>query len=264
MSLAHRWPALVFCGALSSALAAAPQWKTPEKLAFGRMAVLELVESDPAAPPLPRPGDENLGPLALRGVEATKDGRGWRLTVQPLVPGAVVVPPIDLGDGRRTPELRLQVPRTTAFGADWKGVGGGLQDQLEPLPFPWLWATLALMPLLALAAFLFRRWRKGGEGRAWRHARRAFQAAWPPRSRQRAALDLSHGAGRELLAKVFGEEARTWGGAAFRKLQLDAWAAWAEGLDAARFGGAETPRNGAEDLVKALENHRRKDKGRRP
>ena len=32
------------------------------------MAVLELVESDPAAAPLPRPGDENLGPLALRGV----------------------------------------------------------------------------------------------------------------------------------------------------------------------------------------------------
>ena len=55
----------------ATALAAAPTWKAPEKLAFGQMAVLELVESDPAAPPLPRPGDENLGPLALRGVEAT-------------------------------------------------------------------------------------------------------------------------------------------------------------------------------------------------
>ncbi len=248
----------------ATALAAAPTWKAPEKLAFGQMAVLELVESDPAAPPLPRPGDENLGPLALRGVEATKDGRGWKLTVQPLVPGLVVVPPLDLGDGRRTPELRLQVPRTTPYGADWKGVGGGFQDRLEPLPFPWLWASLAALPLLALGAWILRRVRKGGPGRAWRHARRAFAAAWPPKSRQRAALDASHGAGRELLARVFGDEARTWGPQAFRRLQLDAWAAWAEGLDAARFGGSEPPRARAEDLLQALEPHRKTPKGGRP
>jgi hypothetical protein len=245
-------------------LAAAPQWKAPEKLAFGRMAVLELVESDPAAPPLPRPGDENLGPLALRGVEATKDGRGWKLTVQPLVPGLAVVPPLDLGDGRRTPELRLEVPRTTPYGADWKGVGGGLQDRLEPLPFPWMWATLAALPFLALGAWILRRVRKGGPGRAWHQARRAFLAAWPPRTRQRPALDHSHGAGRDILARVFGEEARTWGPAALRRRQLDGWAAWAEGLDAARFGGGEPPRAKAEDLLQALEAHRKHPKGGAP
>lgn len=254
----------LLCLLATTALAAAPQWKVPEQLAFGQMAVLELVESDPAAPPLPRPGDENLGPLALRGVEATPDGRGWKLTVQPLVPGLVVVPPLDLGDGRRAPELRLQVPRTTPYGADWKGVGGGLQDRLDPLPFPWLWASLAALPLLALGAWILRRVRKGGPGRAWRHARRAFAAAWPPKSRQRAALDASHGAGRELLAKVFGDEARAWGPQAFRRLQLDAWAAWAEGLDAARFGGTEPPRAKAEDLLQALETHRKSGKGPTP
>jgi len=261
--VSRRWGRAILAAAASAALLAAPQWKAPEELPFGRMAVLELVETDPAAAPLPRPGDENLGPLALRGVEATKDGRGWRLTVQPLAPGLVVVPPIDLGDGRRTPELRITVPRTTAFGADWKGVGGGLQDRLEPLPFPWGWALAALVPLLALAAWLVQRLRKGGQGRAWRHARRAFAAHWPPRTRQRAVLDAAHGAGRDVLVKVFGEEARSWGAAAFRKRQLDAWAAWADGLDAARFGGAEAPRSRAEELLRALEGHRQKDKGGR-
>jgi hypothetical protein len=242
---------------------AAPQWKAPEKLPFGRLAVLELTESDPAAPPLPRPGDENLGPLALRSAEATKDGRGWRLTVQPLVPGLAVVPPLDLGDGRHTSELRIQVPRTTAYGADWLGVGGGTQDRLEPLPFPWGWAALGLLPLAALAALLGRLWARGGPGRAWRHARRVFASQWPPRSRQREALDAAHGAGRELLDETFGPEARTWGPAAFRKRQLDGWAAWVEGLDAARFGGGEAPRLKAEELLQALE-HPRKEKGRRP
>lgn len=244
----------------ASALAAAPQWKAPEKLVFGQMAVIELVESDPAAPALPRPGDENLGPLALRSVEPTPDGRGWRLTVQPLVPGRLVVPPLDLGDGRRTPELRVEVPRTAAFGADWKGVGGGAEDRLEPLPFPWMWAALAALPVLGLGALVLLRVRKGGPGRAWRQARRAFQAAWPPKSRQRAALDASHGAGREVLTRIFGEEARAWGAAALRKRQLDAWAAWAEGLDAARFGGGEPPRARAEELLQALEPHRKPGK----
>ena len=95
----------------SASLLAAPVWRAPTELPFGKLAVLELREDDPKQPPLPRPGDERLGPLMLRSVEAMSDGRGWKLTVQAFAPGLAVVPPMDLGDGRRTPELRLKVVR---------------------------------------------------------------------------------------------------------------------------------------------------------
>jgi len=72
---------------------------------MGQLGTLELRQPDPALPPPPRPGDQ-LGPLAVRAVEPLGDGRGWRITVQPLAPGQVVVPPMELGDGRSTPELR--------------------------------------------------------------------------------------------------------------------------------------------------------------
>jgi hypothetical protein len=100
-------------------LSAAPEWKAPAEIPFGELSVLELVENDPTKPALPRPGDEKLGPLELRSAEASANGRGWKLTVQPMAPGTAVIPSLDLGDGRRAPELRLRVPRTVPYGAPW-------------------------------------------------------------------------------------------------------------------------------------------------
>lgn len=234
-------------------LAAAPEWRAPRELPFGQLSVIELVEGDPARPPLPRPGDDKLGPLLLRGAEPTPDGRGWRLTVQPLRAGLSVIPALDLGDGRITPELRLQVPRTTPYGAPWRGYRGGQEDQLPLAPFPWAWASLPLLPLAALGILLARRWRARAPHRHLVHARHAFARTWPPPTRERAALDHSHQLGRDLLAARFGEEARAWGPADFAARGLQPWVQWSRSLDAARFGQSEPPFPEAEALLKHLE-----------
>lgn len=233
-------------------LAAGPVWKAPKTAPYGQLTVLELTEEDPTKPPLPRPGDDKLGPLMLRAVEATKDGRGWRLTVQPLVPGINRIPPLDLGDGRRTPELRLEVPRTTPYGAPWMGVGGGQEDVLPAAPFPVLWSTLLLLPFVALGWLILRLRRKGAPKRRRGQARRRFAQAWPPRGTGREALDASHAAGRDLLATTFGEAARSWGAPQLRHEGLHAWGRWCESLDAARFGRTEPPFPEREALLKEL------------
>ncbi|HJV21258.1 MAG TPA: hypothetical protein VJ570_01120 [Holophagaceae bacterium] len=200
------------------------------------MEVLELREDDPAAKPLPRPVvDEKLGPLRLRALEPLADGKGWRFQVQALEPGTVLIPALDLGDGRRAPELRLPVPRTTPHGAPWMGWGGGREDLLPLLPFPYGWAAVALSPLLILLMGLLMLWRRGAAGRRQRHARHAFTKVWPP-VRERSALDRAHAAGRELLGAHFGAEALAWGAETFRLRGLDPWAQWVQSLDAARFG----------------------------
>ena len=234
-------PGLLFFPVLATAsLSAAPVWRAPTELAFGKLAVLELREDDARQPPLPRPGDEKLGPLFLRSVEALPDGRGWKLTVQAFTPGIVVLPPLDLGDGRRTPELRLKVDRSIPFGAPWMGIGGGREDELPEIPFPYGWASLPLLPFVLLGYYLVHRWRHNSGKRRQRKAKAAFAKAWPPPSKQREALDVAHAAGREWLATVVGDEARSWGPKEFRVQSLDPWATWAESLDAARFG-RDTP-----------------------
>ena len=223
-------------------VSATPVWKAPATLPFGKLSVLELREDDPAAAPIPRPAvEDTLGSLKLRAVEPTSDGHGWRFTVQPLQPGLAVIPPLDLGDGRRAPELRLTVQRTTDFGSPWVGYGGGREDVLPEIPFPWAWASLLLLPPLLLIGFFIRRWRKRAGARAFAQARKAFQAAWPPKTKQRADLDLAHAAGRDLLAAAFGEASRGWGAPDFKKAKLDTWSQWAASLDAARFGRTEPP-----------------------
>jgi hypothetical protein len=231
---------------------ALPAWKAPQ-LALGRLGVLELREEDPAQPTLPRPGEDRLGPLAVRGVEAMKDGRGWRITVQPLAPGTAVIPPLDLGDGRHAPELRLTIPRTVAYGTPWVGVGGGRQDLLPYLDFPWAWATVLVLPLAALGWFLARSSRRQAPARQRRAAQRLFASRWPPARGDRAALDAAHGAGRDLLAARFGDEARSWGPVAFQARGLEVWGEWVRSLDAARFALAEPPFPLLEALLAALE-----------
>jgi len=211
-------------------------WSAPAELALSRLGTLELRQTDPGLPPPPRPGDR-LGPLPVRAVESLGDGRGWRITVQPLAPGLVVVPPLDLGDGRPTPELRLRVPRTVATGAPWMGVGGGALDRLPPLPCPWAWSLPLLLPLALLVCFLAVRLRRAAPGRARRTARRGFQRHWPPPSNDRAALDAAHTAGRRLLAAQFGPQALGWSPDDCRARGLEPWAAWIQSLDTARFGG---------------------------
>ena len=233
---------------LSVALGAVPAWRAPGELPMGRLAALDLVETDPAQPPLPRPGEEKLGPLPLRGVEPLGDGRGWRLTVQPMAPGTAVIPPIDLGDGRRTPELRLRIPRTVPFGAPW------LEGRPPRVRFPWTWASLLALPAGGLAALALRQARRGRPGRARARTRHAFARVWPPASRTRPVLDAAHLAGRDLLAAHFGETARSWGAEALEAKGLPAWAAWARSLDAARFGHSEPPFPPPADLLKDLED----------
>jgi hypothetical protein len=237
---------------LTLPLSAAPEWKAPAEIPYGELSVLELVEADPAQPALPRPGDEKLGPLELRSAEATANGRGWKLTVQPLVPGLAVIPSQDLGDGRRAPELRIRVPRTVPFGAPWQGHGGGQGDILPYIPFPWAWASLLLLPFAALGVWIFRRWRNNAPKRALHHARRAFAHHWPPTSREREVLDAAHQAGCELLAAHFGEEARSWGFQEFHSLHLDVWGTWIQSLDAARFSRKDPPFPPLNQLLKAL------------
>jgi hypothetical protein len=234
-------------------LAAAPQWKAPEKLRFGQLEVLELREDDPAAKPLPRPVvDEKLGPLRLRALEPLADGKGWRFQVQALEPGTAVIPALDLGDGRRAPELRLSVPRTAPHAAPWMGWGGGREDQLPLLPFPYGWAAVALSPILLLLAGLILLWRRGASGRKQRSARHHFGKVWPP-VRERNALDKAHAAGRELLGSHFGTEALAWGADEFRKRGLDPWVQWVQSLDAARFGLLSPPFPDLAMLMKNLE-----------
>lgn len=230
-----------------------PAWKAPAELPMGSLGTLELRDDDPAAPPLPRPGEERLGGMAVRGVDPLKDGRGWRITVQPLGPGLAVIRPMDLGDGRITPELRITVPRTTPFGTPWVGVGGGKEDLLPAVPAPWEWGTVLLVPAVLLLWGIRRRLLSLAPGRRRRAARRAFVHHYPPRTRDRARLDAAHAAGRELLAATFGEEARSWGPETFRRRGLDPWADWARGLDAARFAGAEPPFPALPQLLHALE-----------
>ena len=177
-------------------LAATPVWQAPAMLPFGQLVVLELREDDPRQPPLPRPGDEKLGPLFLRSVEALPDGRGWKLTVQAFTPGTAVVPAMDLGDGRRTPELRVKVDRSIPFGAPWMGVGGGREDELPEIPFPYGWASLLLLPFVLLGYHLIRRWRRNSGKRRQKKAKAAFAKTWPPPSKQRGDLDAAHAAGR--------------------------------------------------------------------
>ncbi|WP_306601484.1 hypothetical protein [Geothrix sp. 21YS21S-2] len=231
----------------------APVWKAPAELPMGRLGTLELRDDDPAAPPLPRPGEERLGPLAVRGVDPLKDGRGWRITVQPLGPGLAVVRPIDLGDGRRTAELRITVPRTVPFGAPWVAVGGGREDLLPFVPFPWEWATLLLIPLAGAVWALRRHHLKGSAKRRRRAARRAFAHHYPPREPGRLGLDAAHATGRDLLAAHFGDDALGWGAEAMRARGLDAWATWVLSLDAARFARTEPPFPPVADLLHALE-----------
>jgi len=231
----------------------APVWKVPGELALGRLSSIDLRQDDPAQPPPPRPGDDRLGPLAVRGVEPLRDGRGWRLMVQPLAPGRLVVPPLDLGDGQLAPELRVTVARTVPYGAAWVGVGGGALDRLPPVPFPWPWTLPLLLPLAALAWLLARRYRVGAEARRRHAARRAFSRHWPP-GPDRSALDASHAAGRALLAAHFGPEALSWGPSALQARGLEPWAEWSRGLDAARFAGAAGPdRPPLATLLKTLE-----------
>ncbi|BDU72211.1 hypothetical protein [Mesoterricola silvestris] len=230
-----------------------PVWKAPAELPMGSLGSLELRDDDPGAPPLPRPGEERLGPLAVRGVDPLKDGRGWRITVQPLGPGLAVIRPMDLGDGRRTPELRITVPRTVPFGAPWVAVGGGKEDILPFVPFPWEWATLLLIPLAGAAWALRRQRARGSAKRRRRAARRAFLHHYPPRTSGRLDLDAAHATGREFLASHRGEEALGWGADALRAQGLEVWATWVLSLDAARFARTEPPFPPAADLLHALE-----------
>jgi len=223
---------------MSGTPAPGPVWKLEGELAVGRLGTLQLRQDDPAQPPPPRPGEERLGTLAVRGVEALRDGRGWRITVEPLAPGLTLVPPLDLGEGRSTPELRVLVPRTVPYGAPWLAVGGGAQDRLPPVPFPWAWTLVLLLPLGLLGWLAARGFRRGAPARQRRRARHAFSRHWPPQSGERAELDAAHAAGRTLLAAHFGPEALSWGPAALREHGLDPWAAWSSSLDSARFAGA--------------------------
>ena len=223
-------------------VAAEVQWKAPAALAVGEMAVLELRESDSAKPPLLRPPlEERVGALRIRGMEPSPDGRGWRVHVLPLGPGSSVLPPMDLGDGRRSPELRVTAPRTVPFGSPWMGVGGGPEDEVPRLPFPWAWASLALMPLVLLIWWGLLRWRKGAAARVRRQAWKGFARHWPPPLLDRTTLDGSHQAGRALLEAHFGEASKSWGPAEFRARHLEPWDTWVQSLDAARFSRTEPP-----------------------
>jgi hypothetical protein len=212
-----------------------PVWNLPGPLPLGQLSTLDLRQG-PGQPPLPRPGEDRLGPLRVRAVEALEDGRGWRLTVQPMAPGRFTVPPLALGDGRSAPALPVTVPRTVAYGAPWMGVGGGQLDRLPELGFPWAWALPLLLPLAAGAWLLGRRLRAGAPARKRRAALRAFVRHWPPAGPDRASLDTAHTAGRALLAAHFGPEALSWGTVACSAHGLEAWAEWVAALDAARFG----------------------------
>jgi hypothetical protein len=243
---------VVLAGCLS--VVAAPVWKAPAQLKLGELTVLELREEDPSKPSFPRPTvEDRLGPLHLRSMEPLPDGRGWRFQVQALEPGLAMIPALDLGNQQRGPELRLWIPRSIPYGDPWMGFGGGNEDRLPTLPFPWAWASLLLVAPLGLIVWAIFLWRKGSAGRYLRHALQAFQKQWPPEDRERGKLDAAHGLGRDLLAARFGEAARAWGPADFQARGLGPWALWAKSLDAARFGQTEPPFPSSELLVTALD-----------
>jgi len=244
----------VGCGLWGLSLLAGPTWKAPAQLKLGELQVLELREEDASKPAPPRPAvEDRLGPLRVRALEPLPDGRGWRFHVQPLEPGSSVIPALDLGNGQRSPELRLFVPRTIPFGGPWMGVGGGNDDRLPAIPFPWAWASLPLLPPLALLAWLIHHWRRGSASRRRRHAAQVFRHQWPPADRRRETLDAAHGLGRDLLVARFGEAARAWGPADFRARHLGPWDQWVKSLDAARFGQTEPPFPSPDPLVAALD-----------
>ena len=252
-AVGHRL-SVIGCWLAGLSALAAPVWKAPAQLRLGRLQTLELREEDPSKPAPGRPAlEDRLGPLRLRAVEPLPDGRGWRLQVQALSPGLAVVPPLDLGDGQRSPELRLPVPRTIPYGGPWVGFGGGNDDLLPAIPFPWAWASLLLLPPAALVYGLGRRWGRGRGQRRLRHAAHAFRRQWPPRNGARESLDAAHALGRDLLAARFGESARAWGTAEFQSFHLDPWEQWARSLDAARFGRTEPPFPPVEPLLAALD-----------
>jgi hypothetical protein len=233
---------------------AAPVWKVPAQLRLGELQTLELREEDPSRPAPGRPAlEDRLGPLHLRAMDPLADGRGWRLQVQALSPGTALVPALDLGDGQRSPELRLEVPRTIPFRGPWVGFGGGNDDRLPAIPFPWAWASLLLLPPAALVYLLGRRWGRNRGRRRFRHTAHTFRHHWPPRGVDRASLDAAHTLGRDLLAARFGDSARAWGPTEFRTLNLGPWDQWACSLDAARFGHTEPPFPAAESLLAALD-----------
>lgn len=239
---------LLCCG-----LNAAPIWKAPSTLAFGQLIDLELREEDPALPPPPRPGDEQLGSLQVRAVEPLPDGRGWRIRVQALRTGTLRIPPQDLGNGQKTPELRLSVPRSTPYGAAWMGLGGGQEDLLPRMSFPWLWSSVLLLPLLALGGAVLRHWRRGAAHRQLKDRVKGFSRSWPPRRGDRASLDQAHAAGRGLLRARFSEEALSWGADALEAHQLPTWGVWLRSLDAARFGHTEPAFPDLAALLRELE-----------
>lgn len=244
-------------------LAAAPQWKAPKELRFGQVETLILLEDDPAAKPLLRPQiDDKLGPLRVRSLELTEDGRGWRFQVQAFEPGLAAIPALDLGDGRRAPELRLSVPRSAPHGGPWMGWGGGREDQLPLIPFPFIWAAVAASPILLLLAGAWLLWRRGAPGRRRLNARHAFHKAWPPKG-GRESLDHAHAAGRDLLAAHCGEEARAWGAEDLQARGFDPWIQWVKSLDAARFGRTSPPFPAEETLISNLEARSRDIPGRR-
>jgi hypothetical protein len=254
---------VVVCGLCAPCASAAPTWNAPAQLKLGELQVLELREADPTLPTLPRPAvEDRLGPLRLRAVEPLPDGRGWRFQVQALEPGVAIIPALDLGNDLRSPELRLEVPRTVPYGGPWVGFGGGNEDRLPAMPFPVLWSSLLLTPFLLLAAWLLLRWRRGAQARQLHRLAGTFHKVWPPQERSREGLDAAHRLGRELLAAQFGEQARAWGPAEFQVRNLAPWDQWVKSLDAARFGRTEPPFPPSNALLAALQM--RSTAGRRP
>ncbi len=248
---------------LALPLAAAPAWVAPEQVKLGELQILELRETDPAQPAPPRPVvEDRLGPWRIRSLEPLPDGRGWRFHVQALEPGVALIPSLDLGNGQRSPELRLTVPRTMPYGGPWVGYGGGREDRLPAMPFPWLWASLLMLPLPALAGWLWHRWGKGAPARRLHRSQTAFRKVWPPRDGRRETLDALHHQGRELLALRFGEQARAWGPETFQARNLCPWDQWVKSLDAARFGHTKPPFPPSQALLAALDA--RGDGGTRP
>jgi len=205
---------------------------------MGELTAIEIIETDSALPPMPRPCEEKLGPFALRSAAPIENGRGWRLTVQALRPGVAVVPPIDLGQGRLCPELKIRVMRTVPFGAPWMGLGGESNDAPPGIGFPWGWAAMGLLPLGLLLFLTVWLWRERTPDRRLARARRGFAAVWPPRSLERGEIDKANAMGRDLLASAWGEEARSWGRREFLEQKNAPWASWCSFMDHARFGGA--------------------------
>lgn len=248
---------------MAAPLVASPTWVAPATWKLGELQVLELRETDPQQPAPQRPTvEDRLASLRVRSVEPLPDGRGWRFQVQALEPGTAIIPALELGNGSRSPELRLDIPRTIPYGGPWVGFGGGNEDRLPAMPFPLLWSSLLLTPFLGLAGWLLQRWRNGAQTRHLHRLSGTFHKAWPPKERSREALDTAHSLGRDLLATRFGDQARAWGPAEFQALNLAPWDQWVQSLDAARFGRTEPPFPPSHTLVAALDA--RSESGPRP